>query len=75
MHDQGPGIAEEERPLIFTKFFRGHNVRADVAGAGLGLFIARAYAKLLGGRIWFESRLNVGSTFFLKLPRFPGTTI
>lgn len=67
--DRGIGISEEQKPLVFTKFFRGQNVPADAHGAGLGLFIARSYLQLLGGRIWFDSRLGLGTTFTVSVPR------
>jgi PAS domain S-box-containing protein len=70
--DRGIGIPEAQQPLIFTKFFRGQNVPAEAVGAGLGLFVAREYVRLLGGKLWFESRLGEGSTFSLKVPRIQG---
>jgi len=70
--DRGIGITEEQKPLIFTKFFRGQNVPQDAHGAGLGLFIAREYVRLLGGKIWFESKLGFGTTFTVSIPRVRG---
>lgn len=72
VRDEGLGIPEEQQPLIFTKFFRGQNVPEDAAGSGLGLFVARAYVRLLGGKIWFESKTGKGSDFFVSLPRVRG---
>lgn len=69
VRDEGIGISDEQKPLIFTKFFRGQNVPADAAGAGLGLFIAREYARMMGGQLWFESELGKGSTFTISIPR------
>ncbi len=66
--DDGPGIPAAEQPLVFTKFFRGSNVPPDSAGAGLGLYICRSYARLLEGRIWFESEPGKGTTFRLYVP-------
>jgi signal transduction histidine kinase len=63
----GPAISEEELPLIFTKFFRGSNKPIDVPGSGLGLYIARGYAMLLGGKLWFSSAHDT-TTFSLALP-------
>lgn len=68
IEDFGTGIMEEERPLVFTKFFRGRNIDTTaIVGAGLGLYIAQAYAKLLGGKIWFESK-EKGTIFYITLP-------
>ncbi len=66
--DKGIGIPEVQQPLVFTKFFRGSNVPAEVVGAGLGLYIAREYVKLLKGKIWFNSKEKKGTTFSVLLP-------
>lgn len=66
--DTGVGIPEEEQPIIFTKFFRASNRPKKVAGAGLGLYIAREYVRALGGKIWFESIQGKGTTFFVLIP-------
>lgn len=66
--DTGVGISEEDQPVIFTKFFRASSRPKNVAGAGLGLYIAREYIKVLGGKIWFESVEGKGTTFFISLP-------
>lgn len=66
--DTGVGITEEEQAIIFTKFFRGSNRGAESVGDGLGLYLAKAYVTLLGGKIWFESEEGKGTTFFVSLP-------
>lgn len=66
--DTGVGIPEAEQPVIFAKFFRASSRPKNVAGAGLGLYIAREYVKALGGKIWFESVEGKGTTFFISLP-------
>ncbi len=67
--DSGIGIPAEQETLIFTKFFRGSNFdTTEIIGAGLGLFIAQNYTKLLGGKMWFESKENKGTTFYILLP-------
>ena len=64
----GFGILGEDQPAVFTKFFRGKNIDTTaIAGAGLGLYIARGYAKILGGRIWFDSKGDK-ITFYVSLP-------
>ena len=66
--DLGMGIPESQQALIFTKFFRGNNASPKIPGAGLGLYLAREYAKLLGGKIWFKSEEGKGTTFYISLP-------
>lgn len=66
--DTGVGIPEEEQVLIFTKFFRGSNRGSENAGDGLGLYLAKEYTTLLGGKIWFESVEGKGTTFFISVP-------
>jgi signal transduction histidine kinase len=67
--DSGYGIPKHQQAKIFTKLFRADNVREkDTDGTGLGLYIARAIVKQSGGKIWFESAENKGSTFFVNLP-------
>ena len=67
--DTGVGIRENDKKRIFKKFFRGKNaVSVDPDGSGLGLFLARTIINSTGGKIWFESKLNKGSTFYFTLP-------
>ncbi|MBN2405981.1 MAG: PAS domain S-box protein [Coriobacteriia bacterium] len=68
--DTGPGVELEQRELVFEEFyqFSAHDNVAKPSGAGLGLAIARRLAGLLGGRLWLESEMGVGSTFTLELP-------
>lgn len=69
IRDSGIGIQEEQRPSVFTKFFRGYNFdTTNIPGAGLGLFICRSYISLLGGRVWLESEVNKGTSFYVWLP-------
>jgi signal transduction histidine kinase len=71
--DDGPGICEEELPLVFDHFFRGRAVIIDpsnpVEGTGLGLALAKTVVEQHGGRIWVESEEGKGSKFFFSLPR------
>ena len=66
--DHGFGIPEEEQVTVFTKFFRGSNRGKENVGDGLGLYIAKAYITLLGGKIWFKSEEGKGTTFYITLP-------
>ncbi len=69
VQDQGPGIPEEERPLVFHKYYRGEGVKDRVDGAGLGLCIAKEIVEAHGGRIWLESAPGQGSVFRFTLPK------
>jgi len=67
--DTGIGIAPEEMPHLFGKFFRATSaVERRIGGTGLGLFITKSIVELHGGKIWAESELGKGSTFYFTLP-------
>ena len=66
VHDDGPGIASQDLPHVFDRFWRGHQSRAG--GSGLGLAIARQLVRAHGGRIWVESTPGQGATFCFTLP-------
>ena len=70
--DQGPGIPQEKLSELFGSFTRGDT--HGQPGVGLGLSIARQAADLLGARLWAESEVGKGSTFYLKLPKDPPRT-
>ncbi|HYK98624.1 MAG TPA: HAMP domain-containing sensor histidine kinase, partial [Candidatus Acidoferrales bacterium] len=65
--DDGPGVAPDERDRIFEKFSRGRR-SAAVAGAGLGLAIARSLAELHGGTVRYEDAEGGGASFVLSVP-------
>jgi two-component system sensor histidine kinase KdpD len=65
--DHGPGIAEDEQPRIFEKFYRGSNER-NLTGTGMGLAIARAIIRAHGEDIWVTSKPGQGSEFAFSLP-------
>ncbi|EFO80592.1 multi-sensor signal transduction histidine kinase [Oscillochloris trichoides DG-6] len=72
VRDTGVGISEEAKSHIFTPFYRADNpLRDEVGGTGLGLSITQRLVELHGGRIWFESEVNAGSTFSFVLPIKP----
>jgi signal transduction histidine kinase len=66
--DTGIGISEDRLPLVFERFYRADAARVE-EGAGLGLSIARQIAEAHGGAIEVRSKLGVGSTFVLLIPR------
>lgn len=68
--DNGLGIPENQQDRMFEKFFRADNVRSsETEGTGLGLYIAKAIVEGHGGRIWFESKKDEGTTFYIKIPK------
>ncbi len=70
IRDTGAGIPKEDLPHLFQKFYRVDNsATRTIGGTGLGLFICRKIIELYNGRIWVESELGKGSTFFINLPR------
>lgn len=67
VRDQGVGVPEGERALLFTPFYRT-SVTRSTRGTGLGLHISQRLAERHGGRLWLEESSSSGSTFALALP-------
>jgi signal transduction histidine kinase len=65
--DQGSGISPSDLGQIFQPFARPGHER-EATGTGLGLYITKGIVEAHGGRIWVESRIGVGSTFYVELP-------
>ena len=65
--DAGPGIAQEDQQRIFEEFQQSSS-SSTKGGTGLGLSIAKRIVELHGGRIWVQSTLRKGSTFFFSIP-------
>lgn len=67
--DNGSGIAPDDLPHIFERFYRVKNgYQAEQEGTGLGLSIARSIVEKHGGEIWVESEVDKGSVFSFSLP-------
>lgn len=68
--DNGRGIAEADRQKVFEIFRRARNT-GDARGIGMGLAYVKATLRKLGGAIWFESAIDMGTTFHFRLPLAP----
>jgi signal transduction histidine kinase len=69
VRDTGPGISERDQLRIFEEFHQADSsATKKKGGTGLGLSIARRLVEMHGGKLWVDSTLGVGSTFFVMLP-------
>lgn len=67
--DQGPGIPEDDKPMIFKSFYRAPEIaKSDVTGTGMGLYMTKLLTDTMGAKIWFESTYGIGSTFSVAFP-------
>ncbi len=69
LRDNGAGIAEEDLPYIFDRFYRSDEARTEIKGSGLGLAIARQIVEGHGGRIWAVSHGNDGVSIMISLSK------
>lgn len=69
--DTGPGIAPEDVESVFTAFKQTSRGLRQGGGTGLGMPICQKLVEAHAGRIWFESQVGVGTTFFVELPLEP----
>lgn len=67
--DEGPGIAAEDIPHIFDRFYRAPSAARNTKGAGLGLFLTRAIIEAHGGKIWVDPKPDSGARICFSLPR------
>ena len=68
INDSGIGIPYEDQSLIYDRFRQASNNSTEHGGTGLGLTISKSLVELLGGKIWFISKPNVGTQFYVDLP-------
>lgn len=66
VQDHGIGISDQDKNSLFERFFRASNV-GQIQGVGLGLIIVKRYAEIMGASLSFQSEINVGTTFKIKL--------
>ncbi len=71
--DEGVGIPPEDQPHVFDKFYRASNIPGETVGSGLGLAIVKTIVEGHQGRIWLQSAVGKGSTFFVVLPTYSST--
>jgi signal transduction histidine kinase len=68
--DEGVGISKKDAEKLFTRFYRVEDQAAKgIPGTGLGLYIIKQITEKMGGQIWFESEVGIGSTFSFSLPQ------
>lgn len=69
VQDSGPGIANEDHSRLFEPFQQlDDSIRRKHGGSGLGLAISKRFVEMHGGRMWLESEVGSGTTFFFSLP-------
>ncbi|MFZ8908592.1 MAG: sensor histidine kinase, partial [Nitrosopumilaceae archaeon] len=68
--DNGVGMSEDQQENIFKKFYQvDTSSKRKKEGSGLGLAICEGIVKALGGKMWVESKLEMGTTFYFDLPK------
>jgi signal transduction histidine kinase len=67
--DEGPGIAQEDIPHIFDRFYRSSEAAQKTKGAGLGLYLAKAVVEAHGGNIWIDNQSKKGTSICFSLPK------
>ena len=67
--DEGPGIAQQDMPHVFDRFYRARDAVKNTKGTGLGLYLSRSIIEAHGGKIWVDSESNQGARICFSLPR------
>ncbi|QDK47344.1 hybrid sensor histidine kinase/response regulator [Bdellovibrio sp. ZAP7] len=76
IRDTGTGIPKDKQHLLFQNFVQADSsITRKFGGSGLGLTISKNLVELMGGKIWFESRENQGSTFAFTVPYIPTDSV
>lgn len=68
VRDHGPGIATEDLPHLFERFYRGASSRRRASGSGMGLWIARGFVSAQNGRVWAENAADGGARVTMVVP-------
>jgi two-component system sensor histidine kinase/response regulator len=71
VQDHGPGIPPEQVSTLFKPFQRGRRGTGGESSTGLGLMIVKRIVEGHGGKIWLESQVGLGTTFFVSIPFRP----
>lgn len=66
--DSGLGIPAKQQEKVFTKLFRGENIKNETEGSGLGLYMIKTLLEKANGKIWFKSKPNQGTEFVADIP-------
>lgn len=75
IQDTGTGVPKDKQHLLFQSFVQADSsITRKYGGSGLGLTISKNLVELMGGKIWFESEENKGSTFYFTIPYLPSKT-
>ncbi len=67
--DSGIGIPANDQKDIFKEYFRSKSSENTIYGTGLGLYYVKKVIELHNGKVWFESKENAGTTFYISLPK------
>jgi two-component system CheB/CheR fusion protein len=70
INDEGMGIKNEEKEKLFNRFYRIKNTNTkNISGFGLGLYLSAEIIQQHNGKLWVESEMGKGSTFYFNLPK------
>ncbi len=68
--DEGPGISESDQKKIFNMFISLPPITGNEYSVGLGLFLVKNWVETIHGKVWCESELGKGTSFFVEFPLF-----